>query len=196
LEFNDDWFENYGPMPTDLRHILNLSGFANLPWRLQVAFSASVYSRPPFAPYVSGMDFNGDGTLNDLLPGTRVNQFNRGLDKDDLARLVDSYNQEFAGKPTRGGQKAPPVTLPADYAFGDSFFTQDLRLSHTVPLGSERMRLVLIGEVFNLLNTANLVGYSGNIANSAQFGQPGARFNQVFGSGGPRAFQLGARVSF
>ena len=194
---NDDWFENHGPLPTDVRHILNLSGIANLPWRLQVAISVSAYSRPPFAPYVNGMDFNGDGTINDLLPGTKVNQFNRGLDKDDLVRLVDSYNQEFAGKPTLGGQKAAPrVTLPADYAFGDSFFTQDLRLSHTVPLGRERMRLVLIGEVFNLLNIANLVGYSGNLASASQFGQPGARFSQVFGSGGPRAFQLGARVSF
>ena len=193
---NDDWFENYGPLPTDLRHILNLSGIANLPWRLQVAFSISAYSRPPFAPFVNGVDFNGDGTINDLLPGTRVNQFNRGLDKNDLARLVDSYNREFAGKQTLGGQKAPLLTLPAAYAFGDSFFTQDLRLSHTVPLGGERVRLVLIGEVFNLLNVANLVGYSGNIANSAQFGQPGARFSQVFGSGGPRAFQLGARVAF
>lgn len=28
---NDDWFENYGPLPTDLRHILNLSGFIELP---------------------------------------------------------------------------------------------------------------------------------------------------------------------
>jgi len=50
--------------------------------------------------------------------------------------------------------------------------------------------------VFNLFNTANLIQYSGNIANTAAFGQPGARFSQVFGSGGPRAFQLGARVSF
>lgn len=194
---NDDWFENYGPLPTDLRHILNLSGLANLPWRLQVAFSVSAYSRPPFAPYVNGVDFNGDGTINDLLPGTRVNQFNRALDKGDLVRLVDRYNQEVAGKPLCCNQQpARRLALPADYAFGDSFFTQDLRLSHTVPLGRERVRLVLIGEVFNLLNTANLVGYSGNIANSAQFGQPGARFSQVFGSGGPRAFQLGARISF
>jgi hypothetical protein len=191
---NNDWFENYGPLPTDLRHILNLSGIANLPWRLQVAFSVSAYSRPPFAPYVNGMDFNGDGTINDLLPGTRVNQFNRGLDKEDLTRLVDSYNQEFAGK-TFAGRPAPRVTLPADYAFGDSFFTQDLRLTHTLPLASERVHLVLIGEVFNLLNTANLVQYTSNIT-SVAFGQPGARFNQVFGSGGPRAFQLGARVSF
>jgi hypothetical protein len=194
---NDDWFENYGPLPTDLRHILNLSGFVELPRRFQLSFNVAAHSRPPFSAFVSGMDFNGDGTVNDLLPGTRVNQFNRGLDKDDLVRLVDSYNQKFSDKPTLGGQKtAPRVTLPADYAFGDSFFTQDLRLSHTVPLGREGARLVLIGEVFNLLNIANLVGYSGNLASASQFGQPGARFSQVFGSGGPRAFQLGARVSF
>jgi hypothetical protein len=69
-------------------------------------------------------------------------------------------------------------------------------VSRTFSLGSERLRLVLFGEVFNLLNVANLVGYSGNIANPAQFGQPAERFTQIFGSGGPRAFQLGARVNF
>ncbi|MEK6284836.1 MAG: carboxypeptidase regulatory-like domain-containing protein [Acidobacteriota bacterium] len=193
---NDDWFENYGPLATDLRHVLNLSGFVDLPWRFQVSFNLSAYSRPPFSAFVSGVDFNGDGSVNDLLPGTRVNQFNRGRDRDDLAQLVDSYNQEFAGKQTLGGQPAPRVTLPADYTFNDSFFTQDLRISRTFPLGRERVSLMVLGEVFNFLNTANLVGYSGNIGNSAEFGQPGARFSQVFGSGGPRAFQLGARVSF
>ncbi len=193
---NDDWFENYGPMPTDLRHILNLSGFVELPRRFQLSFSVSASSRPPFSAFVSGVDFNGDGTQNDLLPGTRVNQFNRGLDRDDLARLVESYNLEFASRQTPGGQIAPRLMLPASYAFNDSFFTQDLRLSRTFPLCSERVRLVLFGEVFNLLNTANLVGYGSNLANPAEFGQPGTRFTQVFGSGGPRAFQLGARISF
>jgi hypothetical protein len=193
---NDDWFENYGPLPTDLRHILNLSGSVELPWRFQLSFSVSAHSRPPFAPFVSGVDFNGDGTGNDLLPGTRVNQFNRGLGREDLARLVERYNREVAGKPLPNGQPAPTLTLPADYSFNDGFFTQDLRLSRTFPLGGERARLVLFGEVFNLLNTANLVGYGGNLANPAEFSQPGARFTQVFGSGGPRAFQLGARVSF
>jgi hypothetical protein len=125
-----------------------------------------------------------------------VNQFNRRLGKDDLARLVVRYNQEFAGKLTLGGQIAPRLTLPADYFFNDSFFSQDLRLSRSFSLGSERVRLVLIGEVFNLLNTANLVQFSGNIADRAAFGQPSARFSQVFGSGGPRAFQLGVRLSF
>ena len=193
---NNNWFESNGPLPTDVRHTLNLSGFVDLPRRFQVSFSVSAYTRPPFSVYVSGMDFNGDGTQNDLLPGTGVNQFNRGLGKDDLARLVELYNREFAGKLTLGGQIAPRLTLPANYSFNDSFFAQDLRLSRSFSLGSERVRLVLIGEVFNLLNTANLVQFSGNIANTAAFGQPSARFSQVFGSGGPRAFQLGARLSF
>ena len=44
--------------------------------------------------------------MNDLLPGTTVNQFGRGLGKDDLARLVDAYNQQFAGRSTAGGDGA------------------------------------------------------------------------------------------
>jgi hypothetical protein len=55
--------------------------------------------------------------------------------------------------------------------------------------------LSLIGEVFNLNNAANLSGDSGNLA-SWGFGQPTSRFTQVFGSGGPRAFQLAARTNF
>lgn len=87
------------------------------------------------------------------------------------------------------------MTLPANYSF-NNFFTHDLRLSRSFSFGSERVRFVLFGEVFNLFNTANLIQYSGNVADTPAFGQPGARFSQVFGSGGPRAFQLGARVSF
>jgi Carboxypeptidase regulatory-like domain len=192
---NDNWFENYGPLPTDQRHVLNLSGFVELPWRLQMAFSVSAYSRPPFSAYVAGMDFNGDGTQNDLLPGTRVNQFGHGLDKHDLERLLDLYNAQYAGRRTPTGPIAPPLTLPDDYAFDDKFFTQDLRVTRVFPLARGTVRLSLFGEVFNLLNTANLVGYNGNLT-SEGFGQPTGRFTQVFGSGGPRAFQLGARVSF
>ena len=42
---NDNWFENYGPLPTDQRHLLNLSGFVELPWRLQLGVNVSAYSR-------------------------------------------------------------------------------------------------------------------------------------------------------
>jgi len=193
---NDDWFENYGPMPTDLRHVLNISGYVELPWRMQVAFSISATSRPPFTAWLEDVDINGDGTNDDLLPGTKVNQFGRGLDKEDLQRLVEQYKQEFAGKTLCCNQSAPRVTLPDTYAFNDRFFTQDLRVTHTVPLGNQRVRLLVFAEIFNVFNTANLVQYSGNLVERATFGQPGARFTQIFGSGGPRAVQLGARVNF
>jgi hypothetical protein len=55
--------------------------------------------------------------------------------------------------------------------------------------------MTLIGEVFNLFNIANLSGHSGDLL-GAGFGQPTSRVTQVFGSGGPRAFQIAARVSF
>ena len=183
---NDDWYENYGPLPTDLRHVLNLSGLASLPWQLQLAFSVSAYSRPPFSAYVGSRDFNGDGTTNDLLPGSRVNQFGRGLDETDLVRLVGEYNLKYA----------PALELPASYSFDDAFFTQDVRVSRSFRLGAGSARVSLLFEVFNLFNTENLAGYSGNLSNPTAFGQPSARFTQVFGSGGPRAAQLGARLTF
>ena len=58
-------------LQTDQRHVLNLSGSVDLPWQFRASFSVSVHSRPPFSAYVNGVDFNGDGTLNDLLPGSR-----------------------------------------------------------------------------------------------------------------------------
>jgi hypothetical protein len=52
-----------------------------------------------------------------------------------------------------------------------------------------------MAEAFNALNIANLMGYS-NVLNQPNYGQPAARVGQVFGTGGPRAFQLGTRLEF
>jgi hypothetical protein len=194
----DDWFDNDGPLPSDLRHVLNVSGMVMAPWRFELSFNVSAHSRPPFAPYVLGLDFNHDGTSDDLLPGTRVNQFGRGLDKDDLARLVEAYNRDFANRVfSVGGTPvtALPVVLPPSYDFNDNFLTADVRIGRSFNLGSAA-RLFLFVEVFNLFNTRNLVDYGSDISNPATFGQPGAGSSQVFGSGGPRAAQVGARVRF
>ena len=80
---NDDWYQNDGPLPTDYRHVLNVAGTLTLPWRMQLSANASAYTRAPFTVYVAGADFNGDGTENDLLPGTTVNVFGRGMGKAD-----------------------------------------------------------------------------------------------------------------
>jgi hypothetical protein len=107
---------------------------------------------------------------------------------------VDAFNQTYAGKTDSQGTLIPLVTLPAHFEFGDPLISQDLRLSRSLPLG-EHIRLGLIGEVFNLFNIANLSGRSGDLLSRA-FGQPKSRVTQVFGSGGPRAFQLAVRFGF
>jgi hypothetical protein len=165
-----------------------------LPRGFQLGWNFSYSSVPPISASVGGIDFNGDGTTNDLLPGTKVNEFNRGLGRTDLARLVDQFNSAYAGKVDAQGSTIRRLTLPANYSLGDDFHSLDVRLSRSF-LFRDRWRLSLIGEAFNLYNAANLTGYTGNLTR-ADFGQPTGRFTQVFGSGGPRSFQLAARVSF
>jgi hypothetical protein len=192
---NDNWLENYGPLPTDQRHFLNVSGAIALPFDVNLAASLSAYSAPPFAPYVANLDFNGDGTLNDLLPGTTINQFGRSLGKDDLIALVREYNLHVAGTVTPSGVKAPEITLPPTFSFNDSFFTQDLRLTRRFGLGARRQFVVAV-DIFNLFNTSNVLGVGSDLTQQASFGQASDRVGQVFGSGGSRAIQLGATFQF
>jgi hypothetical protein len=191
---NDHPLDNKGPLDRDVRHILSLSGLAQLPKGFHVGFFVSYISRPPFSAYLGGLDLNGDGTTDDLLPGARVDQFNRSLGKRDLRRLVDAFNSTYAGGQDAGGNVIPAITLPSKYEFGDSFLTQDLRLSRDFSF-KDRWRVTLIGEVFNMFNLANLSGRGGDLLD-AGFGQATSRVTQVFGSGGPRSFQLAGRVSF
>ena len=79
--------------------------------------------------------------------------------------------------------------------FGDSFSSQDVRVTKTFAFNGT-MKLAVFVEVFNVFNVANLGGYSYNLSNTATFGQPTNRASQVFGSGGPRAFQIGGRFTF
>jgi hypothetical protein len=190
----DNWLQNTGPSDFDIRHILNLAVVAHLPGRFELGLNFSYSSAPPFSAYVGAIDFNGDGTKDDLLPGTTVNAFNRGMGRADLERLVSQFNSTYAGTKDAQGRTIPLLTLPAHYGFGDNFHALDLRLSRSFVF-QERWRLSLIGEVFNLYNKANLSGYFGDLTSSG-FGQPAGRSTQVFGSGGPRAFQLAMRVSF
>ena len=189
----DNWFQTWGPQGA--RHLLNVSGLVDLPRKFQASFISSISSRGPVMPSIPVIDLDGDGSSGEPLPGVKHNGFNRGLDRSDLQRAVEQFNQNWAGKTTSRGQRVPTLTLPANYQFGEPFSSQDLRLTKIFPF-RDRYKLSVFGEVFNIFNIANLGGYSFDLTNLAGFGQPTSRAGQVFGSGGPRAIQFGARFSF
>ncbi|MCM3904639.1 MAG: carboxypeptidase-like regulatory domain-containing protein [Pyrinomonadaceae bacterium] len=81
--------------------------------RLRLGINFSYASAPPFSAFVGGSDFNGDGTTDDLLPGTTVNAFNRSLVRAELESLVAHFNQTHAGKPDGKGELIPRLTLPS-----------------------------------------------------------------------------------
>jgi hypothetical protein len=190
---NDNWFQYFGSQGP--RSILNVSGLVELPWKFQISFISSYTSRTPFQPVIPGVDLTGSGIDGFPLPGMGDGLFNRGLSQSDLVRLVNQYNQTYAGKNgPHTGQVFPTVTLPSSYDFGRSFNSQDLRLTKLFKW-HERYELQVFAEGFNIFNISNLGGYSNNLLDPG-FGQPTGRAGGTFGTGGPRAFQLGSRFSF
>ncbi len=190
---NDNWFQYFGPQ--NPHSILNVSGTVDLPWKFQLSFISSYASRGTFQPTIPGVDLTGSGIDGFPLPGMGDSLFNRGLGKSDLVRLVGQYNQTYAGKKgPNPGQTFPLVTLPDTYDFGRNFNSQDLRLTKLFKW-HDRYELQAFAEGFNIFNFSNLNGYSSNLLDVG-FGQPTGRAGGTFGTGGPRAFQLGSRFSF
>jgi len=174
-------------------------------------------------------DTDGDGAFAFLLPGSTINGFGRGLDTNDIRKLVETYNTTFAapkdtplqqiGRANRDaiGAAYPYIVLPDKFASGDSFIAHDVRLTRVISI-REKVKLSLIAEGFNVFNIANLGGFSGSLASAAYirpvanaagvittagrnnpnnlFGQATSRVSPIFGTGGPRAFQFAARLSF
>jgi hypothetical protein len=201
----DDYFASYGPQGS--RHILNVSANWEMPWGFQLGFISAIASKGAITPFVTDVDLDGDGTSREPLPGLGYNCLNRGCGKKDLEAAIQRWNSNFYpnGKPNgtnipfkqdaRGNRNIPYIDpLPTDYRLGDWFSSQDIRLTKKFTW-KEHYQLSVFGEMFNVFNVANLSSFNFNV-NSGVFGLPTQRQSQVFGSGGPRALQLGARVSF
>ena len=216
-------YETAGIAGNDVPHRLTISGYYEIPtykgdsrllraltnsW--QVGLISDMRSAPPLNPTLS-IDVDGDGVSRYTRPGIPWNGFGRGTSADDIRKAVDQYNASLPTpdinaankKRTPLNQVIPIIKLPDNFSNGDQFFSQDVRLTRVIAI-REKIKLSLIGEAFNIFNIANLTGYSGTLnslvapgqVQSLTFGQPSNRVNQIFGTGGPRAFQFAARLSF
>jgi hypothetical protein len=131
----------------------------------------------------------------------------------DLNAFIQDLNAK-GGVSTAAGNVLLPL-VSNDAKFNDSFNSVDLRVSRPFTL-AHGMKIEPMVEVFNLFNVTNILGtsslnYSGytnvlirdssdqsspGFLTSSSFGKAVTTAGGVFGSGGPRAFQLAARVTF
>lgn len=150
-----------GPAASDRRHTIVVSGSVLLPFNINFGAVWTLRSTMPFSA-LAGTDLNGDGAVTDYVPGTQNDQGNRG--DANFLTLVNAY------RATRG--LAPIAESQID---SNRYNRMDIRVGRAIPLGGTR-KVELIGQVFNLLGTTNLLASGGagtwvTNAGSASFGQ-------------------------
>jgi outer membrane receptor protein involved in Fe transport len=193
---------DYGPAPNDQRHRFTFSGLLDLPDGFRLAPSLTLASGVPMDILVPG----GGQRVPQLQRNAGGRLFHNGAELNAVLKQINAA----------GGFGGQPLPLVSDNArFSDNFSSFDLRLSKVFKVG-ERVRIEPLVEVFNLFNVTNVLGFSksnysgfsnvlvrdsndstsANFLRSSSFGQPITTAGGVFGSGGPRAFQFAARVTF
>lgn len=178
----------FGPTPNDQRHRFTAAGTVELPYGFRVS---------PILTLASGVP------MDIILPNgqSRIPQLQRNAGGRIFKNAGELNNFLTALNATLPANQRLPLA-PANARFNDDFSSLDVRFSKVFTF-KERFKLEPILEVFNLFNTTNVLGVSntnysgfGNVLGTPTFGQPLTTAGGVFGSGGPRAFQLAGRFTF
>jgi hypothetical protein len=198
----NDLEREYGATPNDQRHRFTFAGSFTLPFELRLSPLVTLASAVP-------MDI--------LMPdaSTRVPTLERNAGGRRF-KTASELNAFITETNASGGIDGVLLPLVSDDAkFSDSFASVDVRLSRSFKIGGSAAIEALF-ECFNVFNTENILGvsvknYSGyanvlvrdsgdpsspGYLRSSSFGKPITTAGGVFGSGGPRAVQLGVRLNF
>ena len=184
---------------------LNISGIVTMPWGFQLSINSAMIARTPQTAVIGnyplpGVDIQGSQPL----PGLPLGCLNNGCGKAQVAAAVANYNSTYAGTKAQNGSVFPKLVLPPTYGVDNALISQDFRLQKQFKI-KERYFVNFFGELFNAFNVANYSGFSETIdavnatptkAQTYSFGQATQRIAQTFGQGGPRALQVGARITF
>ncbi|MGB2891164.1 MAG: carboxypeptidase regulatory-like domain-containing protein [Candidatus Acidiferrales bacterium] len=103
-----------GPSALDRTHLLSFGGYADLPLHFRMgtilhfnsplATTLVIPSTNTGAGEIFHTDFTGDGTTQDVMPGTKVGSFGRSISTAGLSSVINNYNSNVAGQLTPAGQ--------------------------------------------------------------------------------------------
>ena len=213
----------FGPSSLDRRNQFSLGLSTQLIKGFTFDTIAHLYSSLPLTLSVPGTgsgsifssDFNGDGTVADLLPGTNVGAFMRTTGPKSINTLINAYNNNYVNKLTPAGAAVvnsgvltnaemvalggvPQVITPApvNQVGNDILRIWDVGAGYAFKIG-ESLSLQPSVHAFNVLNAANFDG-PGTIGSTRQTGvltgSPGSANNTTYATQEPYRVGLGTGV--
>lgn len=172
-----------GPSLLDRTHQLSFGFVADVPAHFQLSSTAHFYTSLPQTLNLQSngnggeifrTDMTGDGTTQDLLPGTKIGSYDRDFSASGLNKRIDNFNTAYANQATPAGDvlvKNGLMTLPQLQALGATvqpiadaptgqvnmapLRTLDAKLSWVGTLYHERLNLTPSVGFYNLFNFAN-----------------------------------------
>jgi hypothetical protein len=179
----------FGPNGLDRTHQLSFGGVFDLPYAFRMSFTSHIKTALPRtlllpatgqAGEIFRTDVTGDGTTQDVVPGTNIGSFGRSVKVNDLNNLIRNYDSSQAGQLTPAGQAlvsaglftqdqlkslgavTPSIDPAAAGQVGlDSLLTTDLRIGLVLRPRriwsslSEEFTIEPTVAIYNLFNFAN-----------------------------------------
>lgn len=185
----------------DHRNELSLGGSFNFKYGPKLGLVGHFFSSPPSNLTLDNLsgntaqifmtDVTGDGTVADLVPGTRPGSYMRDYQGAGLNKLINQYNATYANQATPAGQaliNAGLFTLPQLQALGGvqqqiatvpttpianpAFREVDASVSYPIHLSRMREGMYLEPGVsmYNVINASNFGDLTGTLLNTSDAG--------------------------
>ena len=227
---NADPTRFYGPSNLDRTQMFTFSGSATFPWGFSASWIVRAYSplattlRLPLAcncpAEIFLSDLTGDGSGGDVLPGTNMGSFGRGVSGGNINSRIIRFDSNTAGTLTPAseallnsnlftsgqlnalGAVVPAIPLaPAAQANIDNFVANDLRIAWQYRPGSwshlpETFVIQPFVDIFNVINKHNFDPPNGLITSTLRGTLDGSigSANGTTGANRPNPYGLGSGV--